>query len=172
MRLLHRLGITALVSAIEDAGLIIWLAMLHTSPALSVALAAAVTLFTFLSVEHLISQRDSAGKLTKRSILQVLGFTALEVVNWAVWLALTAISPLAAVSYFATSFYAEHQITYNVKKGRPFLKFSGGSIGEDVLAETASELTGSVLWLALPPPFNIIALVTGSSVEHFIASGQ
>lgn len=171
--LLHRLGITALVSAIEDTGLVIWLAMLHASPLLSAMILAAVTLLTFLTVEHLISQKDSAGTLTKRSILEVLGFTSLEVVNWAVWLALIPINPALAAGYFLGSFFVEHQITYNTKKGLPFLNFiENGSVRKDIIIETVSEFIGAALWIALGPSFGVAALVIGSSVEHFVASGQ
>jgi len=174
MNILHRLGITALVSAIEDAGLVIWLAMLHASPVFAGAAVAALTLLTFLTTEHLISQRDAVGKLTVKSVLRVLGFTAIEVVNWAVWLALIAVNPVLAAGYFLGSFFIEHQITYNVKKGLPFLQFydisPGGSARKRVIVETVSELIGAALWVTLSPAVGVTALVIGSSIEHFIAS--
>jgi hypothetical protein len=171
--ILHRLGITAVVSAIEDFGLVVWLAMIHASPLLTMMVLAAITLFTFLTTEHLISQKDSAGTLTKRSVLEVLGFTAIEVVNWAVWLALIPINGGLAASYFLGSFFIEHQITYNVKKGLPFLKFrENGSIRRNIIIETVSEFIGAALWLALGPAFGVTALVIGSSIEHFVASAS
>jgi hypothetical protein len=172
LNLKQRLGVTALTSAIEDTGLVIWLAMLHANPVLFGILLAAATLFTFLTVEHLIAQDASAGKLTKRSILEVLGFTALEVVNWGVWLALIAINPALAAAYFLGSFFVEHQITFNTKKGLPYLNFiENGSLRRDIVIETVSEFVGAAIWITLGP-IGIIALVTGSSIEHFVASAQ
>lgn len=169
----HRLGITALVSAIEDTGLVLWLALLHVNPAITGALLSLITLFTFLTSEHLITQRDAAGRLTLHSILEVLGFTSLEVVDWAVWLLLIPVNGAAAAGYFLSSFFLEHQLTYNTKRGLPFISIKDSNdVAKGVIVETVSEFVGAALWIVLGPSAGIIPLVIGSNIEHFVASGQ
>jgi hypothetical protein len=163
----HRFGIAYIVTAIEDTGLILWLAIIQAH--IMEGLVAFITLLTFLSVEHLVTQHEATGHLSVKTVLKILGFSSLETVNWAIWLALIAINPVGAAVYFFVSFYIEHQITDNVKKGRPFLyltRSQEGSLGLSFI--TLSELLGASGWIALGLS-GIGLLITGSLVEHYFA---
>jgi hypothetical protein len=137
---------------------------------------AALVLLVVLLVEHSIMQRAENPNFTGKVFLRIIGFSSLEVVNWAVWLALLSntsslfsMSSLAASAYFFVGFYIEHQITENVITQRPFLSFRNprAVITAGVILETLSEGVGARLWLFYGAT-GIIFLVLGSAIEHSI----
>jgi hypothetical protein len=137
---------------------------------------AALVLLAVLLVEHSIMQRAENPNFTGKVFLRIIGFSSLEVVNWAVWLALLSntsslfsMSSLVASAYFFVGFYIEHQITENVITQRPFFSFRNpkGVITAGVILETLSEGVGARLWL-LYGATGIIFLVIGSAIEHSI----
>jgi hypothetical protein len=137
---------------------------------------AALVLLAVLLIEHSIMQRAENPNFTGKVFLRIIGFSSLEVVNWAVWLALLSntsslfsMSSLVASAYFFVGFYIEHQITENVITQQPFLRFRNpkGIITAGVILETLSEGVGARLWL-LYGATGIIFLVVGSAIEHSI----
>src|SRR5437867_8247873 len=91
---------------------------------------APLVLLLVLLVEHSIMQRAENPNFTARVFARIFGFTALEVVNWSVWLtllsntsSLLSMSSLVASLYFFVGFYIEHQITENVITQQPYLRF-------------------------------------------------
>ncbi|TMI37935.1 hypothetical protein E6H23_10930 [Candidatus Bathyarchaeota archaeon] len=169
-------GVVLLVTIIEDAGLITWLALLR-APTLYMGISiAALVLLVVLLVEHSIMQRAENPNFTRKVFLEIITFSTLEVVNWSVWLTLLSntsslfsISSLVASAYFFVGFYIEHQITENVITQQPFLRFRNGraAITAGVILETLSEGVGARLWV-LYGATGIIFLVIGSLVEHSI----
>ena len=169
-------GVVLVVTIIEDAGLIAWLVLARASMFYQGIPIAPLVLLVVLLVEHSIMQRAENPNFTGRVFARILGFTALEVVNWSVWLtllsntsSLISMSSLVASLYFFVGFYIEHQITENVITDQPYLRFRNarGSITRGVILETLSEGVGSRLWLlygSIGPAF----LVTGSLIEHSI----
>jgi hypothetical protein len=170
-------GVALLVTIIEDAGLIAWLALLGRSSLVYMGIpVAAVVLLVVLLVEHSIMQRAENPDFTGRVFLRIAGFSVLEVGNWSVWLfllsntsSLLSTSSLIASAYFFVGFYIEHQITENVITGQPYLWFRNakGTITAGVILETLSEGVGARLWLFYGA-IGIIFLVIGSLVEHSI----
>ena len=169
-------GVVLLVTIIEDAGLIAWLALLRASILYMEIPIAALVLLVVLLVEHSIMQRAENPNFTGKVFLEIIGFSSLEVVNWSVWLALLSnasslfsMSSLVASAYFFVGFYVEHQITENVITQQPFLLFRNprAVITAGVILETLSEGVGARLWL-LYGATGIIFLVIGSAIEHSI----
>ena len=169
-------GVVLLVTIIEDAGLITWLALLRASTLYMGISIAALVLLVVLLVEHSIMQRAENPNFTRKVFLEIITFSTLEVVNWSVWLTLLSntsslfsISSLVASAYFFVGFYIEHQITENVITQQPFLRFRNGraAITAGVILETLSEGVGARLWV-LYGATGIIFLVIGSIVEHSI----
>jgi len=169
-------GVVLLVTIIEDAGLITWLALLRASTLYMGISIAALVLLVVLLVEHSIMQRAENPNFTRKVFLEIITFSTLEVVNWSVWLTLLSntsslfsISSLVASAYFFVGFYIEHQITENVITQQPFLRFRNGraAITAGVILETLSEGVGARLWV-LYGATGIIFLVIGSLVEHSI----
>jgi len=169
-------GVVLLVTIIEDAGLIAWLALLRASILYMGIPIAALVLLVVLLVEHSIMQRAENPNFTGKVFLEIIGFSSLEVVNWSVWLALISnasslfsMSSLVASAYFFVGFYVEHQITENVITQQPFLLFRNprAVITAGVILETLSEGVGARLWL-LYGATGIIFLVIGSAIEHSI----
>src|SRR5438094_4676416 len=137
---------------------------------------APLVLLLVLLVEHSIMQRAENPNFTGRVFARIFGFTALEVVNWSVWLtllsntsSLLSMSSLVASLYFFVGFYIEHQITENVITQQPYLRFRNarGAIAAGVILETLSEGVGARLWL-LYGPIGPVFLVLGSLIEHSI----
>jgi hypothetical protein len=169
--------VALLVTIIEDAGLIAWLALLGRSSLVYQGIPlAAVLLLGVLLIEHSIMQRAENPNFTGKVFLQIVVFSTLEVVNWSVWLfllsntsSLLSMSSLIAAAYFFVGFYIEHQITENVITQQPFLRFRNakGKITAGVILETLSEGVGARLWI-LYGPIGIAFLVVGSLVEHSI----
>ena len=169
-------GVVLLVTIIEDAGLIAWLALARGSMLYMGIPVAPLVLLLVLLVEHSIMQRAENPNFTGRVFSQIFGFSLLEVVNWSVWLillsntsSLLSMSSLLASLYFFVGFYIEHQITENVITQQPYLRFRNrrGSITAGVILETLSEGVGARLWLfysLIGPAF----LVAGSFIEHSI----
>ena len=169
-------GVVLLVTIIEDAGLIAWLALLRASILYMGIPIAALVLLVVLLVEHSIMQRAENPNFTGKVFLEIIGFSSLEVVNWSVWLALLSnasslfsMSSLVASAYFFVGFYVEHQITENVITQQPFLLFRNprAVITAGVILETLSEGVGARLWL-LYGATGITFLVIGSAIEHSI----
>jgi hypothetical protein len=169
-------GAVLLVTIIEDAGLIAWLALVRAPILYRGISIAALVLLVVLLVEHSIMQRAENPDFTGKVFLRILGFTSLEVVNWSVWLTLLAnssslfsMSSLVASAYFFVGFYIEHQITENVITGQPFLRFRNAraTITAGVILETLSEGVGARLWL-LYGVQGIVFLAIGSLIEHSI----
>jgi hypothetical protein len=169
-------GVVLLVTIIEDAGLIGWLILARASMSYKGVPVAPLVLLLVLLVEHSIMQRAENPNFTGRIFARIFGFTALEVVNWSVWLtllsntsSLLSMSSLIASLYFFVGFYIEHQITENVITDRPYLRFRNGrgSITGGVILETLSEGVGARLWL-LYGPIGPAFLVLGSLIEHSI----
>ena len=169
-------GVVLLVTIIEDAGLITWLALLRASTLYMGISIAVLVLLVVLLVEHSIMQRAENPNFTRKVFLEIITFSTLEVVNWSVWLTLLSntsslfsISSLVASAYFFVGFYIEHQITENVITQQPFLRFRNGraAITAGVILETLSEGVGARLWV-LYGATGIIFLVIGSLVEHSI----
>ena len=169
-------GIVLLVTIIEDAGLIAWLALLRVSMLYMGISIAVLVLLAVLLVEHSIMQRAENPNFTGKVFLEIIIFSTLEVVNWSVWLTLLSntsslfsMSSLVASAYFFVGFYIEHQITENVITQQPFLHFRNGrvAITAGVILETLSEGVGARLWV-LYGASGIIFLVIGSAVEHSI----
>jgi len=169
-------GVVLLVTIIEDAGLIAWLALLRASILYMEIPIAALVLLVVLLVEHSIMQRAENPNFTGKVFLEIIGFSSLEVVNWSVWLALISnasslfsMSSLVASAYFFVGFYVEHQITENVITQQPFLLFRNprAVITAGVILETLSEGVGARLWL-LYGATGITFLVIGSAIEHSI----
>src|SRR5690348_6017178 len=169
-------GVVLLVTIIEDAGLISWLILARASTLYKGVPVAPLVLLLVLLVEHSIMQRAESPNFTGRIFARIFGITALEVVNWSVWLillsntsSLLSMSSLIASLYFFVGFYIEHQITENVITDQPYLRFRNGrgAITRGVILETLSEGIGSRLWLlygSIGPAF----LVAGSLIEHSI----
>ena len=169
-------GVVLLVTIIEDAGLITWLALLRASTLYMGISIAVLVLLVVLLVEHSIMQRAENPNFTGKVFLEIIIFSTLEVVNWSVWLTLLSntsslfsMSSLVASAYFFVGFYIEHQITENVITQQPFLHFRSGRavITAGVILETLSEGVGARLWV-LYGATGIIFLVIGSIVEHSI----
>jgi hypothetical protein len=169
-------GVVLLVTIIEDAGLIAWLALLRSSILYMGISIAALVLLVVLLIEHSIMQRAENPNFTGKVFLRIIGFSSLEVVNWSVWLALLSntsslfsMSSLVASAYFFVGFYIEHQITENVITQQPFLRFRNprAVITAGVILETLSEGVGARLWLFYGAT-GIIFLVIGSALEHSI----
>jgi len=169
-------GVVLLVTIIEDAGLITWLALLRASTLYMGISIAVLVLLVVLLVEHSIMQRAENPNFTRKVFLEIITFSTLEVVNWSVWLTLLSntsslfsMSSLVASAYFFVGFYIEHQITENVITQQPFLRFRNGraAITAGVILETLSEGVGARLWV-LYGATGIIFLVIGSLVEHSI----
>jgi len=169
-------GVVLLVTIIEDAGLIAWLALLRVSMLYMGISIAVLVLLAVLLVEHSIMQRAENPNFTGKVFLEIIIFSTLEVVNWSVWLTLLSntsslfsMSSLVASAYFFVGFYIEHQITENVITQQPFLHFRSGRavITAGVILETLSEGVGARLWV-LYGATGIIFLVIGSIVEHSI----
>jgi len=169
-------GVVLLVTIIEDAGLITWLALLRASILYMGIPIAALVLLVVLLIEHSIMQRAENPNFTGKVFLEIIGFSSLEVVNWSVWLALLSnssslfsMSSLVASAYFFVGFYIEHQITENVITQQPFLRFRNAraAITAGVILETLSEGVGARLWV-LYGATGIIFLVIGSAIEHTI----
>ena len=169
-------GVVLLVTIIEDAGLITWLALLRASTLYMDISIAALVLLVVLLVEHSIMQRAENPNFTGKVFLEIITFSTLEVVNWSVWLTLLSntsslfsMSSLVASAYFFVGFYIEHQITENVITQQPYLRFRNGraAITGGVILETLSEGVGARLWL-LYAPIGPAFLVVGSLIEHSI----
>ncbi|HEV2118931.1 MAG TPA: hypothetical protein VGS11_02305 [Candidatus Bathyarchaeia archaeon] len=169
-------GVVLLVTIIEDAGLIGWLALVRAPILYQGVPIAALVLLVVLLIEHSIMQRAENPDFTGKVFLRIISFTTLEVVNWAVWLALLSnttslfsMSSLVASAYFFVGFYIEHQITENVITGQPFLQFRNPKsiITAGVILETLSEGVGARLWLFYGAT-GIIFLVIGSLIEHSV----
>jgi hypothetical protein len=169
-------GVVLLVTTIEDIGLIAWLALVRASILYMGIPIAALVLLVVLLVEHSIMQRAENPDFTGKVFLRIIGFSSLEVLNWAVWLALLSntsslfsMSSLVASAYFFVGFYIEHQITENVITQQPFLRFRNprAIITAGVILETLSEGVGARLWLFYGAT-GIIFLVIGSAIEHSI----
>jgi len=169
-------GVALLVTIIEVAGLIAWLELVRARTLYQGIPVAALVLLVVLLVEHSIMQRAENPNFTGKVFLRIIGFSALEVVNWAVWLTLLSntsslfsMSSLVASAYFFVGFYIEHQITENVITGQPFLRFRNPKsvITGGVILETLSEGVGARLWL-LYGPIGIIFLAVGFLTEHSI----
>ena len=169
-------GVVLVVTIIEVAGLIAWLSSTRASIRYMGIPVAPLVLLVVLLVEHSIMQRAQNPNFTGKVFLQIIGFSSLEVVNWAVWLALLSntssllsMSSLMASVYFFVGFYVEHQITENVITQQPFLRFRNPKavITAGVILETLSEGVGARLWL-LYGATGIIFLVIGSAIEHSI----
>src|SRR6266849_151858 len=169
-------GVVLLVTIIEDAGLIAWLILVRASKFYKGVPVAPLVLLLVLLVEHSIMQRAENPNFTGRIFARIFGFTALEVVNWSVWLtllsntsSLLSISSLIASLYFFVGFYIEHQITENVMTEQTYLRFRNrrGAITGGVVIETLSEGVGARLWV-LYGPIGPVFLVVGSLVEHAI----
>src|SRR5438094_8002404 len=123
-------GVVLLVTIIEDAGLIAWLILARASMFYQGIPIAPLVLLLVLLIEHSIMQRAENPDFTGKVFAQIFGFTALEVVNWSVWLtllsntsSLLSMSSLIASLYFFLGFYVEHQITENVITHQPYLRF-------------------------------------------------
>ena len=169
-------GVVLLVTIIEDAGLIAWLALTRASLVYQGIPVAALVLLVVLLIEHSIMQRAENPDFTGRVFLRIIVFSSLEVINWAVWLtlfsnttSLFSMNSLVASAYFLVGFYVEHQITENVITGQPFLRFRNPKavITAGVILETLSEGVGARLWLFYGAT-GIIFLVIGSLIEHSI----
>jgi len=179
--------VVLVVTGIEITGLAGWLQLLNGVPlssvlgplyfpqieqaltAVGVNVFAGVFLGVFLLVEHVIAQMDQTGmRVTARQLVEILGFSSLEVVIWAVWLFLIPINGLVAFVFFLGGLYVEHQITDNVKKGRPFLHFArlGSRLATGLVIFTLFEVIGGVVWLGLA---SLVPLAIGSTTEHYIA---
>src|SRR5467141_680834 len=169
-------GVVLLVTIIEDAGLIAWLVLARASMFYKGIPIAPLVLLVVLLVEHSIMQHAENPNFTGRVFARIFGFTAVEVVNWSVWLtllsntsSLLSMSSLIASLYFFVGFYIEHQITENVITQQPFLRFRNprAVITAGVILETLSEGVGARLWLFYGAT-GIIFLVIGSAIEHSI----
>lgn len=130
---------------------------------------ASIFLGFFLLMEHIIAQMDQTGRvISGRELTEILGFTSLEVVIWAVWLLLIPVNGILAFVFFLGSLFVEHQITDNVKKGLPFLHFAraDGRIFRGLVLFTIFEVLGAVVWVARGV---LISLAVGSTLEHYVA---
>src|SRR3989449_6415062 len=123
-------SVVLVVTIIEDAGLIAWLVLARASMFYKGIPIAPLILLLVLLVEHSIMQRAENSNFTGRVFARIFGFTALEVVNWSVWLtllsntsSLLSMSSLVASLYFFVGFYIEHRITENVITHQPYLRF-------------------------------------------------
>lgn len=162
-------GVVLLVTIIEDSGLIVWLVLLRASILVMGFPVAALVLLLVLLAEHSIMQSALNPKFTGKIFLEILGFTLLEVVNWAIWLALLSVNDIIASAYFFVGFYAEHQITENVLTQQPYLQFRNAraTITAGVILETLSEGVGARLWILFGLT-GIVLLLIGSVIEHSI----
>src|SRR5467141_4066837 len=169
-------SVVLVVTIIEDAGLIAWLVLARASMFYKGIPIAPLVLLLVLLVEHSIMQRAENSNFTGRVFARIFGFTAVEVVNWSVWLillsntsSLLSMSSLIASLYFFVGFYIEHQITENVITQQPYLRFRNGrgAITAGVILETLSEGVGARFWL-LYGPIGPVFLVAGSLIEHSI----
>ena len=174
-------GVVTVVTIIEDAGLVVWFALVRSGFTYIGVPIPAIILLAVLLVEHSIMQRAENPNFTGSVFGKIFGFSLLEVVNWSVWVtllsntsSLLSISSLIASAYFFVGFYVEHQITENVITGQPFLHFrnSTGRITAGVIAETLSEGVGARLWVFFAlggmGPLAIGFLIVGSAIEHSI----
>jgi hypothetical protein len=169
--LVHFIIGTIIVTAVEITGLVIWLDQQMSG---NIGLAA-LLLFVFLLLEHIIAQIDHH-KIENplRELGELAGFTALEALIWVVWLLLIPINGLLALAVFVGGLYVEHQITDNVKR-RPthpalgYFDFRPGSLVIlGLVIFTISEVVGAVIWVQLVPGL-LIAMIVGSLIEHYIA---
>ncbi len=171
-------------TAVELIGLIIWL-QLESGLSLGATLLplsslaqleslvgrtgfAGIILGIFLVVEHIIAQVDQTGKLTGVAFLEILTFSSLESIIWIVWLALIPVNALLAIAFFLAALFVEHQIADNVKKGLGFLHFASPSsrVFLGLIIFTIFEVVGAGIWVSAS---SVIALTTGSVIEHYIA---
>ena len=160
----------SLASAFYNLPVLTSLAQLNQYiPSLGQARFAAVFLGLFLLIEHIISQIDQTGRIISgKEFVEILAFTSLEVIIWAVWLLLIPINGILAFLFFLASLYIEHQITDNVKKAQPFLHFTPrrNRVFRGLILLTIFEVVGGVVWVAQG---SVIAIAVGSTIEHYIA---
>ena len=98
-------GVVLLVTIIEDAGLIAWLILARASMFYKGVPVAPLVLLLVLLVEHSIMQRAENPNFTSRIFARIFGFTAVEAVNWSVWLTLLSnTSSLLSISSLIASF--------------------------------------------------------------------
>ena len=154
-----------IVTAVEIVGLVRWLELQSGGE----LLLAAGTLLIFLLLEHIISQIDQTGKIISGlELLEVAGFSIIEVVVRIVWLLLIPINGILALVFFLGALFVEHQITDNVKKRLGFFHFSSPDslVFLGLVIFTISEVVGASLWLSQG---SLVALIVGSTVEHYVA---
>lgn len=157
-----------LITGIEVVGLLLWLSLVSVG---IVGIGQGTTfLIILLLLEHLIAQVEHVRRrLAVGEVIDIFRFSVLEGIIWTTWFLLIPINGIAAIAFFLIGLYVEHQISDNVKKGLPTLQFSGGLVSKGLLIFTLSEVIGASLWLILGP-IGLIALIVGSTVEHYIAT--
>jgi hypothetical protein len=161
--LLRILGFTA----VETAGLSLWLALAHGA-----SYVAAAVLFAFLLVEHILNVNTALkaplGNLDRLG--GILGFTAVETAAWVAWLAVVPGSPSLAAVILAALLLLEHNITDNVVLKRSFFTKLLDTYN---LGHTLVEVTGAAAWFMLVksghPVAGVATLFGALFLHHSIA---
>lgn len=153
----------AVFTVVEDAALVIWLALVRAGQRVGGVAALLVGFF----VEHVIAQRVKGGPVTGKIAGQIAVNAILETVVWVVWLVLWPISRIGATAWLYATLVVEHSLTDNIFHGRPLFS---RLLNRNVFGFTALETIGSTAWLALVDagqvPVGIAILVVFQYAEH------
>ena len=152
-------------TAVELAGLALWLALL-SEPGLQ--LIAAAVLIIGLNVEHFIAFSKSPASTGK-----IIGISLSEAAIWTVWLFVASKSALLGFSVLAGLMLFQHLVERNLFLGKPL--FDVGDLFR-VIDFTLIEVTGAAVWLVLvsvnKSVFGIAALGAALLVEHIIQTNK
>lgn len=157
-------------TAVEDAALVGWLALVRAGQRLLGVLVLPVGFF----VEHVIAYNVKRNQplLSFKGLPsgKILVNAVLETGVWVAWLALWPVNPVVASGFLVLALVVEHSLTDNIFHGRPLTTnlFNTRTIDFSLV-----EWAGATSWLALvdlgAAYWGVVALVVAQFVEHKLA---
>lgn len=159
-----------LFSAIEVAGLIGWLAAVDAGQRILALLILEVTfILEHIVTDNLLHERVLFN-LRGLPLGQIVVFSTIETVIWAVWLLLWDVSRFAAGIFLGLGLTLEHTLSKNVHERRGLFD---KIIDLTTIPHTIVEAVTAGAWLNLvrmaQPVGGAVVLLVGSVIEHTIA---
>jgi len=151
-----------LFTAVETIGLALWLKQTVSAPVL-----AALILFGFLAVEHVLNINTILAKplFLLNKIKGILGFTFTETIAWILWLMAHSINPILAFVVLTIGLLVEHNQADNTARGRNFF---GDQFNFRPLVHTLVEVVGGTAWLMLASTGHVVESIIVLFVALFI----
>lgn len=157
-------------TAVEDAALVGWLALVRAGQRLLGVLVLPVGFFVEHVIAYNVKRNQSLFSFKGLPSGKILVNAVLETGVWVAWLAAYAVNPFAATGFLLLALVVEHSLTDNIFHGRPLFE---NLLNSKTLGFSAVETAGATAWLVLigvgAAYWGVVALVVAQFIEHKLA---